>query len=321
MLRIKIVLFCSLLLINCEKNPVDNNKSTPPDEERILFIRNVKNKLSQICTMKPDGSDIKVISQTEVNLYNIGYIHARWSPDKSKVVVVGGPESSPDIFPLWLMDMSGNFCQKLSHNGFQPIWKNEDEIIYHKPRGYTIGSTQDIFLISIKEEREFIIFQQTDTFSIRISDLDTVESYGIGSLYDKSLNPEKYDAIAKFQIGNWTNYNILYDNNAYLSVQPRLLPNKEKLIFVKGIYRNNDIYSLDLSSGVVVNLTNNPSEYRNISCSPDGSHIAFSRVNSNLTGEFEECEDIFIMDIETRSIINITNTASDSISNHVMDWK
>ena len=65
MLRIKIVLFCSLLLINCEKNPVDNNKSTPPDEERILFVRQVKGKLSQICTIKPDGSDLRVIHETK----------------------------------------------------------------------------------------------------------------------------------------------------------------------------------------------------------------------------------------------------------------
>jgi len=102
MLRIIIVLFCSLLLINCERNPVNgdnNDDSNTQNEERILFIRNVKKKLSQICTMKPDGSHIKVISQTEVNLHNIGYIQARWSPDKSKVVVVGGPESAPDIFP------------------------------------------------------------------------------------------------------------------------------------------------------------------------------------------------------------------------------
>ncbi len=309
------------LTISCEKNPVNNDNSNSSDEERILFIRNVKNELCQICTMKPDGSDLKIISEAEFGYYNIGYIDARWSPDKSKIVVVGGPESHPDIFPLWLMDMDGNFCQKLANNGMDPVWLNENKIIYHKPRGYSIATSQDIFLINIQKNIEQKVYHQTDTLSIRIFYYNPAEKCFIGYLYDKSLNIENYHIIAKFKIEDINCYKILYDDDTYLGVKPKLSPDEERINFAQGIYRKNDIYSLELETNTIVNITNNLGEYRSISWSPDGKKIAFSKRNSSLEGEFKHTNDIFLFDLDADTCINLTGSYSDSISCKVMDWK
>jgi len=309
----------AFLIISCGKNPVDNDNLKPPDEERILFIRNVKNKIGQICTMKPDGSDLEIISEAEFGYYNIGYIEAQWSPDKSKIVVVGGPGSHKDIFPLWLMDMEGNFYQKLANNGMDPVWLNENKIIYHKPRGYSIATCQDIFLIDIQKNIELRVYEQTDSLSIRIFDYSTTDKCCIAYLSDKSLSIESI--ISKFQIENISNYTILYDGDTYRGVKPKLSPDEEKIIFAQGIYRKNDLYSLELETKTIVNITNDPGEYRSLSWSPDANKIAFSKRNSSLEGEFEHTDDIFVMDLATNQITNLTAAYSDSISSHVMDWK
>ena len=311
------ILVClAFFIINCEKNPIDNDNSNPPYEERILFIRNVKNELSQICTMKPDGSDLEIISETEYGYYNIGYIDARWSPDKSKIVIVGGPESSKDIFALWLMDMDGDFIRKLANNGIWSVWQNNSKIFYNKPRTF-VGSTADIYLIDIEKDDEILIFEQNDTLSFSFTDINKTGEIAIGYFWSISLN----SLLAKFPIEDINNFTILSYEDTYLGVKPKLSPDEKKIIFAQGIYRNNDLYSLELETSTIANITNDPGEYRSISWSPDGKKIAFSKENSSLEGEFKSTCDIFIIDLPTNQITNLTAALSDSISSHVMDWK
>lgn len=311
MLKIKYLFFLMILILLflcCLKNPINDEKRI--SGEQILFIRNVKDKYSQICTMKRDGSDLKIISQSEYSYNSGGYVQASWSPDKTKIVAVGGPEMSSDVFPLWLMDMSGNLLQKLSNNGFRPIWKNNNEIIYHKPRGFSIGSNHDIYLINISEQKESCIYQQTDTLVITMSDFHIAGDYGIGYLWKKSFGLEKEPIIAKLKINNWNNYEVLYSNSKYLSVQPRLSQNEEYLIFVKGAYKDNNIFLLELANKNVKNLTNESAQYQSLTWSPDSKKILFTKE-----------EDIFVLDLQTKTIKNITNSGQKSISNKAVDWK
>lgn len=285
------------------------------DEGRILFTRNVKNELCQICTMKPDGSDLEIISEVEFG-YNIGYIEARWSPDKSKIVVVGGPESSKDIYPLWLMDMKGNLDKKLANNGMDPVWQNENKVIFHRPRTY-VGSMPDIYLLDIETNDNTLIFEQNDSMSITITDVNNTGDSVIGYFWNISLN----SLLGEFNIDEITNYSILYDKELYRGVKPKLSPDEEKIIFAKGIYRKNDLYSLELETNTIVNITNDPGEYKSLSWSPDGNKITFSKRNSSLEGEFEHTDDIFLLDLAADTCINLTGSYSDSISSHIMDWK
>ena len=240
---LNVILICLFLfIIRCEKNPVKNNNT--PSEEQILFIRNVNNELSQICTMTPDGSDLKIVSEIELG-YNIGYQDARWSPDKSKIVFVGGPESSSDIWPLWLIDIDGNSVQNLCGNGVSPIWRNSNEIIYKKPRGYTIDTQKDLYKINIEENKEFLIFERSDTLSISFTDINKAGDTAFGYLWRVSQN----SLLAKFIIDDISNYTILSYEDTYLGIKPKLSPDGEKILFAQGIYQNNDLY-LDRKSVV-----------------------------------------------------------------------
>jgi len=313
-----VILIClSFYITSCEKNPISiqNHK----DDEQILFIRNIGSKYSQICTLKPDGSELDIISQTEFGYNNIGYQEARWSPDKSKIVVVGGPQSSPDIWPLWLMNMNGDFIQKLANNGMDPVWTNDNQILYHKPRGYSISTCQDIFFINIQTYEELKAYNQTDSLSIRIFGYFTTDNSYAAYLSDESLNVEH--VISRFQINYVSRYTILYNYGTYRGVKPKLSPDEEKIIFTQGIYQNNDLYSLDIITNNIVNITNDPGEYHSLAWSPDGQRIAFSKENSSLSGEFKYTCDIFIFDLTADTCINLTGSYSDSISCHVMDWK
>jgi len=310
---INTILIClSFFVIKCEKNPVNDT----PSEEQILFIRNIKNELSQICTMNPDGSDLEIISETEFGYNNIGYQEVRWSPDKTEIVIVGGPESSSDIWPLWLMNMHGNFIQELANNGIDPIWQNDYKIIFHKPRTY-IGSKPDIYLLNIKTNDSSLIFEQNDSMSITLTDVNNTGEVAIGYFWNISLN----SLLGKYNVDDIINYSILYENELYRGVKPRLSPNEEKILFAQGIYQNNDLHSLDIIANTVVNITNKPGEYLSLAWSPDGQKIAFSKENSSLSGEFKYTCDIFIYDLAADTCVNLTSSNSDSISCIVMDWK
>ena len=319
-----------VLILSCEKNPVDNNKSTPPDEDRILFIRNVKNKLSQICTMKPDGSDIKVISQTEVNLYNIGYIHARWSPDKSKVVVVGGPESSPDIFPLWLMDMSGNFCRKIATDGFMPVWESNGEyIIFAHRRGY-FSETFDTYRININTGEESVIlwaetgtsgpnsgyiYQLLDIFPGEDNKILLNEYY----TYRDTTSGEQIREDSELLIYDYLTEAKTYLTNNDLNEGWARISNDGNFI----IYHLNDgLYLMDKfgeNIEEVIANTNKKQQFLHLCWSPDGKKVLASILDSSI--ENNRFYDIYAIDLNTKALLNLTNTAKDSISNYVMDWK
>jgi len=308
----KIIILISLV-ISCEKNSIDISNESNCNDEDILFIRNDRNKLSEICTIEPDDTDYDVISHFEITYPNRGYMDAKCSPGKSNIVIVGGPESSSDVFPLWLINMNTGYHQKISNCGLQPLWMSDNEILYHKPRSYSISTILDIYIVDIKNMNEYISFIQLNEFNTIISYIDNYTT--IGFLYDKLLDSTKYDIIVESQVGYWNNYKILYEGGAYRSVPSKLSPDRNKIYFVKGIYRRNDIYSFDLYTQSLVNLTNQPSEYRSFSLSPDGKYLAFSK---EIQSSF--C-DIFIMDLETLSYKNITNSGYDSVSSIVMDWR
>jgi len=138
-----------LLLSSCTKNPVDAGDTE--GRGRILFIRNSR-EFCQICTMKPDGSDIRVIAHhnySDDEYYPEGYMFARWSPDKSKIVAQGGPGSTKDYWPLWLMDMKGNLLYRLTWNGHMPLWTSDgEEVIYSRRKGY-FSETYDIYKVNV----------------------------------------------------------------------------------------------------------------------------------------------------------------------------
>ena len=325
MLRIKIVLFCSLLLISCEKNPVDNNKSTPPDEERILFVRQVKGKLSQICTIKPDGSDLRVIHETKYSFINRGIHYAIWSPDKSKILFEG-EEESLELCPIWIMDSnSGEVLYQLTDNGGSGVWSPDGKhIIFSRMKSWA-SLINDLYIIDSDGRNERVLFQ-TDSLSVHATDWSQdTQKLLVGVIHyfydsENRLNEER-PKIGVFDMNTGSIQYIVEDD--YLqNFGAKWSPDGSKIVYISGLYTQKyGIYLLDLNTDTTICLTDSLDYYSKVIWSPDSKRIAFTKRNSNLTGRFGTCDDIFVMDIETRSIINITNTASDSISSEVMDWK
>lgn len=133
---ILLILFVFVLASGCSKNPASSDDLN--NSGRIMFIRNSR-EFSQICTIRPDGTDMRVIANYDYNGEFVweGYIYSRWSPDKSRIVVEGGPRDSREWYPLWMMNMSGSLLYKLIWNGSRPVWSpNGGKIVYVRRRGF-----------------------------------------------------------------------------------------------------------------------------------------------------------------------------------------
>ncbi len=313
------------LAISCEKNPVDNDDSKPPDEERILFIRNVKNELSQICTMKPDGSDITILYETLHSYTNKGIQYAIWSPDKSKILFEGGPRPSLEQSPIWILDATeGVVLYQLTSDGGGSIWSTDGkQIVFAKRTGY--GSIiDDIYRIESDGSNEELLFHQ-DSLDIYATDWSNDGKELLVSTRRYYYNSDNKLSVGRTKIGvlDVKTKNIQYIVESDMqNTGAKWSANQSEIIYISGLYtKKYDIYLLNLENSVLENLTDSLDYYSNVIWAPDNEKIAFTKRNTSLSGEFYDCKDIFIMDINSKLVINITNTASDSISCKVMDWK
>lgn len=324
-----------LLLGSCNKNPTGTGNNE--DEERILFIRNSR-EFSEICTMKPDGSDKRIINRHnhENGLYHEGYLFARWSPDKSKIVVQGGPGSTLEYQPLWLMDMEGNLLYKLIWNGYMPIWTSDGEnVLYTRRRGY-FSETYDIYMTNINSLQEDIVlvaevgepgsnsgymYQLLDIFPYDNSKLLLKETYTYrdtsGMQHDNDAEIIVYDYLI--------NQKTYYTNNDLEEGWARVSPDESTIVYlirnVETIRYSNNLYLMTIDGDSIRQLTSesNTDAYLFLAWSPSSEKIACSK--SDQSNGYNPYDDIFIIDIQSGAFVRVTNTVQDSITNYVVDWK
>jgi len=316
-----------LILFSCTKNPFDTGDNEGGG--RILFMRGRTKGMNEICTTKPDGSGVKVIAHHDYSddvYYPQGYMFARWSPDKSKIVVQGGPGSTLDYWPLWLMDMKGNLLYKLTWNGWNPLWRNDTEIIYQRV-GW-VGGGFDLYSVDIVTREERLIFAQEESLGICLNDISNDGEYALGYLSrattDSSGNLEWEGSIAQFEIDSFKNYKILVtNNNLSLNILPKWSPDETLISYAlldESYVRN--LYLMTAEGDSLYCLTDetiwNPISFLFYEWSPDGQDLAYSKPNQ---GDEWGKSDIFIIEIQSKSVQKITDTAQDSVGNSVMDWK
>jgi len=314
----------------CTKNPVDTGDGE--DEERILFIRSSR-EFCEICTMKPDGSGIKVIAHHNYSddiYYPQGYMFARWSPDKSKIVVQGGPGSTLEYCPLWLMDMGGNLMYRLTWNGHMPIWTSDGkEVIYTRRRGY-FSETYDIYKININSLKEdTILFAETGEpgtnsgYIYRLLDIipdDNTklilnEYYTYRDTTDKQTKDDDELLI----------YDVLHNIKQYLTDNDleegwaKISPDGNFIAYSMSKNSYNNLYLMTSNGDSIRQLTSSTRDvYLFFTWSPDGRKIACSI--SDQSKGYNPYRDIFIIDVQSGIVDTLTNTAQDSVYNNVMDW-
>ena len=170
---LKLFLLSSIMILLfslCGKSPVDSEIENPIDlnEERLLIVRDSYSKgFNEINTIKPDGTGLHVAAHYTFDknkYYPENYLSARWSPDKTKIVAQGGPGSTIDIRPLWLMDIYGRLLHKLYWSGTHQVWSHDGEYIIFQgiPCGYNVLS------VNIDGMGKRIIYESEDSTTLYI---------------------------------------------------------------------------------------------------------------------------------------------------------
>jgi hypothetical protein len=327
---LKLIITLLLVVIfsfSCEKNPAkyENNDGG----KKILFIRNTTN-FNEICTMKPDGSDIKVIARNQSGNSVENYQWARWSPDKKNLVIQGGPGSTLDYQPLWLMDFKGNLLLKLTWNGWNPLWKDDSEILFTRTRGY-FSLIADVYSITVDAKNEDIIYQVDDSTGFSLSDIYEGGKYLLGSeafFFRDSLGTINItdNEIVKFniytkEIDYLTNNNV-HDTRATLSPDETIIA-YTSMSFVEDSIGIHNIYLMTSEGKLIKQLTDeiipNPYSFLNLVWSPDGMKLAYSKADQS--EGYNPYSDIYIIDIKTKLVKKLTNTAKDKTTSYVMGWK
>lgn len=323
--KVLLILGLFILLVCCDKNPLESNNFNPADEEQILFIRKIKGATSQICTIKPDGSNLRIIYETTHDYINRGIEYSIWSPDKTKILFEGEASESLEFSPIWILDsITGKVLYQLTWNGGSSIWSPDGKyIIFSRSKGY-FSSINDLFQVDFNGMNEKILFQSDNLSVYATAWSKNMQRLLIGIdryFYDSEnrLSTER----AKVGLYNINTKYIQYIvENDMQNFGAKWSKNENKIIYISGLYTQKyAIHILNLENNNDICISDSLDYYSAVVWSPNNNKIAFSKRNSYLTDQFKTCEDIFVMGIESRSINNITNTASDSISNKIMEWR
>lgn len=315
-----------LMYLSCDKNPI-----VPPDRlsEGILFIEKESDGSAAIYLMSTDGSKSRVISSYQYDGWPWeGYQSARWSPNKEWIIVEGGPGSKSSSYPLWLMDMEGNFIRKIKETGFSPLWKNNKEIYFR--------TWNTVYIIDIVNKKsEIQIFAAPWNIVFNITDILSDGKYILGNMSTTIVDSSsgKLDATDAeiFMLDTDSNSLVYLTDNFEQDFIPRANPDESTISFVG--YRdyldsseprrgNHNIYIMDLEDLQVKQVTQmtQANHYSfDHTWSPDGRYIAYSWADQQ--NGYNITSDIYIVDIITGATTKLTDSAKDGVSSHIMDWR
>ena len=285
----------------------------PPDqqEERILYIRNAENN-SQICTIRPDGSDVQVIADydhPEGDPFWEGYGWAEWSSDKSMLIVAGGPGSSKDNSCMWLMDVNGELVEKLAHDCWKPMWTHDDQmIIYRRSLGgdifglnITTMAVDTVLKARDPQSGDFYHYIPSDIFpenDIRLLVGETYQDSDVEIIiYDSVMQDKSYLTENEIDEG-W----------------PKVSPDGNTVAYtrhIEGSYpRSNNIYLMTAEGDSIAQITSSSTNYHwFIIWSPGSDRLAF-RCNN----------DLLSVHIQSGAIDTLLK-ADEEIDYYPMDWR
>jgi Tol biopolymer transport system component len=308
-----------LLLFSCGHNVA--GPEDIPTEERILFIRN-QDYLSELCSIKPDGTDLQIIKSSSGK----EYLSAQWSPDKSLIALSGGQGGShTDYNPLSLVDNLGNLRKKITQNGGSPCWSSDGNEILFSRRQDLFSFYIDYYIVNINTSEERLVLESNEYIWANadwsydgqyiLTNEEYVYTNGEGErVYsDREVVMIHLDDGVKVQL---TDTDIM-DGDAHWS------PEESKIVYISGRYTTgNQIKLMSYDGSFKEVLVDTLALYRSPRWSPDGERIAYSKQDKlDGTIKYSAVSDIFVLDISSREIKQITNFENEYNIVHVQDWK
>ena len=297
-----------ILLNNCSKSPTEPE---PAPINIILFIYG-NDEVNEVCTMKPDGSEINIIATAPPLIYLPTYYSwARLSPDGKTLVVQGGIRESHEYDPLYIMDTEGNILYKLTWNGHRPFWTSDGEhIIFTRRRGY-FSVIWDVYKINIHSRAEERIMEAE------------IRSVGPGSFYHYQLadiHPHFDSKLLLDEVLLWEDSTgkrhdddpelLFYDtdtqtktyltNNEKWEGPARISPDGTQIAYgISHSVRAHVHYQIHLMTidGDSLDRVTTESEvtgHHYYTWSPDGNYLAYTKADQSVKS-YNEYNDIYIM--------------------------
>ena len=312
-----------LSAVSCS-NPVGSQIS--PDIESILYIRQGQG-FKELAAMRPDGSPIKVILRLGGNFDRIDA--ARWSPDKSRIVLAGGQlDSRPgvvDVIPLWIIDNNGTFIRELTFDGRKPVWsRNGEKIFFMKSEG------PNVYSVNTNGTNEEMVHMDADSIIFQLTDVSVSGQYIFGfELFTFNTDDGKLNAsdLEIVRIDLQSGEKTFFTDNEQSDAAPRLSNDGNKIAYyhrvsegIGSFNRITNVYMMDSdgqNSQNITNLTNLNLSFPFITWSPDGSFIGFNKANQ--LNSYNGSDDIFLVEVSTGKITQLTFT--NNINDMIMDWK
>lgn len=306
--------------------------------EEILFKRSTPSE-SQICAIRPDGSDFRIICS-----FNIAestptnpliYVTAKWSPDKRYIALIGGPESTLEYYPIWLLSSSGGFLRKLTWNAIDVIWYDNETIYFTRAKGY-FSLQYDLYKMNINDMNETVAYSQTDSTNINFGDFfNASEWIAVEEIYSYDEDGKQileYGDIMRFDI-NTLDQEYLVVNPEGIEWDPLLSPQKDKVVYSTHLmdprsWSPRNLYWFNMEDMNPHQLTFftgfNPYQNAPYVWSPEGDQIAVSNPNPMVEGQqldYTPYSDIFTINLQSGQVDTLTHTAQDSVRNSVVDWR
>jgi len=333
MLYTCVVFFIALLLFSCKDSIVDPKEVPGPLDDRILFLQG--NKIS---TMKPDELEINVIATAPPVIYlPTNYSWAKLSPDGKTLVVQGGIRESMEYDPLYIMDTEGNIQYKLTWNGDRPYWMSDGEhIIFTRRRDY-FSLTYDIYRINIHSRVEEMImeseFEPAGPGSFNHYRIDDVHPFMDFKLLleeilvwedstgrDHADDPELLFYDSDTQAKTYLTSNLKWEGPAQISPDGTQIAYGISHSLQAHVHYQIHLMTIDGDSLDRLTTESEVTGHHYYTWSPDGNYLAYTKADQS-DESWNENNDIYIMNINTREEKPITFSGSESDLYYVMEWR